>query len=242
MDAIEQGFLQALREDPLDRTTRLVYADWLDDRDDPRGVFLREEAELVTLPAGSARARELQARLGHIVMRFDGDWASGLSLLGYELFQMPGGLAKRFMRVDRFVEWRQAAAIFAKLFTMLFPDLTIEDRFRVPLDYTLFCSINEAGWSNDGAEADGLILFSIDTVLKLIGGWPGRREKRQINSCDLWLTIGQRWSTPYEQHLCCDHLHHAFGSVYESSPWELGVENMDLIAPSFLDYLRMIRS
>jgi uncharacterized protein (TIGR02996 family) len=35
----EQSFLDALRDDPFDDTTRLVYADWLEDRDDPRGKF-----------------------------------------------------------------------------------------------------------------------------------------------------------------------------------------------------------
>jgi uncharacterized protein (TIGR02996 family) len=37
----EAGFIAALLADPADRTVLLVYADWLDDRDDPRGEFLR---------------------------------------------------------------------------------------------------------------------------------------------------------------------------------------------------------
>lgn len=35
------GFLHAIKADPDDETVRLVYADWLDERDDPRADFVR---------------------------------------------------------------------------------------------------------------------------------------------------------------------------------------------------------
>ena len=37
----DRAFLAAIRNNPDDDTARLVYADWLDDRDDPRGPFVR---------------------------------------------------------------------------------------------------------------------------------------------------------------------------------------------------------
>ena len=37
----EAGFIKALLADPDDRTVLLVYADWLDEHDDPRGEYLR---------------------------------------------------------------------------------------------------------------------------------------------------------------------------------------------------------
>lgn len=37
----EQAFLDAIREDPNDHSRRLVYADWLEERDDPLGEFIR---------------------------------------------------------------------------------------------------------------------------------------------------------------------------------------------------------
>jgi uncharacterized protein (TIGR02996 family) len=37
----EAGFIAALAADPSDRTAALVFADWLDDRGDPRGAMLR---------------------------------------------------------------------------------------------------------------------------------------------------------------------------------------------------------
>jgi uncharacterized protein (TIGR02996 family) len=40
----EFAFLRAIQADPNDITTKLVYADWLEDRDDSRGPILRAEA------------------------------------------------------------------------------------------------------------------------------------------------------------------------------------------------------
>lgn len=37
----DTGFLRAIKSRPSDRTARLVYADWLDERGDPRGDFVR---------------------------------------------------------------------------------------------------------------------------------------------------------------------------------------------------------
>ena len=37
----EAGFIAAMLAEPDDRTVLLVYADWLDERDDPRGEYLR---------------------------------------------------------------------------------------------------------------------------------------------------------------------------------------------------------
>ena len=37
----EAGFIAALLAEPDERTVLLAYADWLDDRDDPRGEYLR---------------------------------------------------------------------------------------------------------------------------------------------------------------------------------------------------------
>jgi uncharacterized protein (TIGR02996 family) len=44
--AEDKAFLRAILDNPTDTTARLVYADWLDDRSDPRGTYLRVEADL----------------------------------------------------------------------------------------------------------------------------------------------------------------------------------------------------
>lgn len=55
----EQGFLDQLRDHPEDDVTRLVYADWLEDRADRRSDYLRAEVvlgRLVVLDEGYANA------------------------------------------------------------------------------------------------------------------------------------------------------------------------------------------
>jgi uncharacterized protein (TIGR02996 family) len=41
----DEAFIRAVVDSPGDDTPRLVYADWLDDRTDPRGQYLRAEAK-----------------------------------------------------------------------------------------------------------------------------------------------------------------------------------------------------
>jgi formylglycine-generating enzyme len=57
----ESGFLQALL-DPDDRAARLIFADWLDDHDDPRGEFLRLQAELAVWVPDHQRRSLLRQR------------------------------------------------------------------------------------------------------------------------------------------------------------------------------------
>ena len=54
----DEAFLQAIIEDSDDDTPRLVYADWLTDRDDPRGEFIRVQCRLVRMKETS-ETREL---------------------------------------------------------------------------------------------------------------------------------------------------------------------------------------
>jgi uncharacterized protein (TIGR02996 family) len=41
----DEAFIRRIVDSPGDDTPRLVYADWLDERDDPRGAYLRAEVE-----------------------------------------------------------------------------------------------------------------------------------------------------------------------------------------------------
>ncbi len=59
----EQSFIQAIRASPRDDVSRLVYADWLEERGDPAGEYLRLESALASAPGRSRKAKELRARL-----------------------------------------------------------------------------------------------------------------------------------------------------------------------------------
>ena len=70
----EDAFLIALRNNPNDETTRLVYADWLDERNDPRGAFVRLEREYIALPPADKRRAELATQLRGLARTLDRAW------------------------------------------------------------------------------------------------------------------------------------------------------------------------
>lgn len=87
----ERAFLSALIENVEDDTTRLVYADWLEENDDPnRAEFIRLQIELAPLEevdrrihtakkAGtSPRHRELLKREEELLDLYSSDWRSAL--------------------------------------------------------------------------------------------------------------------------------------------------------------------
>jgi uncharacterized protein (TIGR02996 family) len=52
-----EAFIRAVVDNPGDDTHRLVYADWLDDRSDPRGPYLRAEATWAKTPSANEKKR-----------------------------------------------------------------------------------------------------------------------------------------------------------------------------------------
>lgn len=62
-DREEAGFLASIGESPEDRTAQFVYADWLDERDRPRGSGLAMDrsvpARAVLVPPRTDRQRTL---------------------------------------------------------------------------------------------------------------------------------------------------------------------------------------
>jgi uncharacterized protein (TIGR02996 family) len=72
----EKPFIEAILADPDDDAPRLIYADWLEDRGDPRGEYLRLDAEVVRLPEGDPRRAECVSRLGALRAAVDPEWAA----------------------------------------------------------------------------------------------------------------------------------------------------------------------
>ena len=75
----EQGFLCDLLTHPDDATTRLIYADWLEEHDDAgRAEFLRLELRLTELPESAAEREATQVRLRQLCQAIPGDWLATL--------------------------------------------------------------------------------------------------------------------------------------------------------------------
>lgn len=78
MSPEEAAFLDRVCADPADDAPRLIFADWLDEREDPRGEFIRVQVALDRLPTDDPRRPELLAREGTLLGRFADAWAEPL--------------------------------------------------------------------------------------------------------------------------------------------------------------------
>ena len=64
MPSEQESFIQSIRDNPTDTAARLAYADWLDERRDPRGEYLRLDCQLV----------EIESRMAELKASIDPDW------------------------------------------------------------------------------------------------------------------------------------------------------------------------
>jgi uncharacterized protein (TIGR02996 family) len=85
----EAAFIAAILTSPADDMNRLVYADWLDDRADPRGAYLRAEVKW----AGSRNAKD-QAGAGTRARPLDPVWCARVS-------RPPIGVCCDHVHIDR---------------------------------------------------------------------------------------------------------------------------------------------
>lgn len=85
----EQAFLLQLASDPSDDTTRLVYADWLDEHGQPGGKHLRWEVELGRMNVKDPRYSEVETQCRALREDLSPEWLEqagkrfDLWLIGY---------------------------------------------------------------------------------------------------------------------------------------------------------------
>lgn len=70
----DAAFVQAIQADPDNDTARLVYADWLDERDDPRAAYLRLLVEAAALVDQGRPCTSQAERLRRIARDLDETW------------------------------------------------------------------------------------------------------------------------------------------------------------------------
>lgn len=76
----EDAFIQAILANPDDVATAQVYADWLEERGDPRGEYLRLEIERLSLPGKDERLQAIQGRLDALRQTLDKEWVMSAGL------------------------------------------------------------------------------------------------------------------------------------------------------------------
>src|SRR5437867_9522836 len=76
--AQEEGFLRAIIEEPDDVGLRLIYADWLEERGDPRGEFIRVQCQLEETDEYDPHWTELKARERELLAVHERKWLGAL--------------------------------------------------------------------------------------------------------------------------------------------------------------------
>jgi uncharacterized protein (TIGR02996 family) len=100
-------FVAAVRAELDDDLPRLIYADYLEERGDPRGTFIRTQVELAQLPADDPRRQEMLDREAALLAKHENEWLGPLS---DELVQwgFQRGFLEVSLSVNRFLDGEHA--------------------------------------------------------------------------------------------------------------------------------------
>ena len=74
----DEVFVQAILEEPEADALRLIYADWLEERGDPRGELIRVQCELARIGGGDPRSAELGYRQQQLLSAHRAEWLGPL--------------------------------------------------------------------------------------------------------------------------------------------------------------------
>ena len=85
----EVGFLRAILASPSDITTRLVYADWLEECGDQRAEYLRVDAEIEQLKLEGKSDLVAEQRFAEAAMAVDPNWLAFLTTLARPFRECP---------------------------------------------------------------------------------------------------------------------------------------------------------
>jgi uncharacterized protein (TIGR02996 family) len=107
----DAAFLRAITAAPDDAAPRLVYADWLDERGDPRGEFIRLQTAMDALPVSGEAYAARRPRREALRAEIDPAWlaAMGYTLRHRPLFtHLPPTRPERWRLVEEFISiWRK---------------------------------------------------------------------------------------------------------------------------------------
>jgi len=90
-DSDEEGFINKIKDDYFDDTSRLVFADFLEERGDPRGPYMRQQVEMAKLESDEKARRhrapstltpkpyldksiELSHKMSYLHSQYGGQW------------------------------------------------------------------------------------------------------------------------------------------------------------------------
>jgi uncharacterized protein (TIGR02996 family) len=114
-DKREEEFLEAIRANPADRATRLIYADWLEERGIPTAQLIRIEEEMRTLPVYSDRYWQLKPRRNELRAGCDQKWLETMRYgSDYEpiFHDLPSGWKERWRFIRELLDrWHRVSLV-----------------------------------------------------------------------------------------------------------------------------------
>jgi carbon storage regulator len=122
----ELAFLEAIFEEPDDVGQRLIFADWLEEHDDPLGEFIHLQCQLATLPPHDEQRAAMQEREAELWATYAAAWRAYLPPVLHNSPFERGFVEAGSMTVNLFLQ--HAEAIFAAAPVR---------RLRVESDWTL---------------------------------------------------------------------------------------------------------
>lgn len=102
----DEAFIRAIVDSPGDDLPRLVYADWLDDHADPRGPYLRAEAEWAK-PWRSGERPPMSQELLQLAANIDPVWVARVS-------RPPMGVCLMHIGMTRFKDTRDVKGLITR--------------------------------------------------------------------------------------------------------------------------------
>jgi uncharacterized protein (TIGR02996 family) len=106
----EAAFLQAILADPDDDTPRLIFADWLEERGDSRGEFIRVQIALADPALAPAEHARLVVRQAGLLAAHDAEWSEPFRPYATQWEFERGFVARVTVEADVFFD--QADALF----------------------------------------------------------------------------------------------------------------------------------
>jgi uncharacterized protein (TIGR02996 family) len=229
----EAAFLRAIQAAPADDAHWLVYADWLDERGDPRGQFLRDEVQVAERfragkPAGAKKLRGAVEEIGL-------EWALAAA-------RPPVGVCSTLQFTGS-----------GKPVTATELDTAAKNRGRsLPPDYRAFLLLHNGGRPNrhhfdyvgnpiEGPEVlTNLIPFraahAFQSVLESYEGQMADEDAEHL--FDNLITIG--WVAAAQDCLALSIAAEHFGSVFYQ-PYNEGLQVPNKVADSFAEFLAILK-
>ncbi len=265
----EQNFLRAIQANPENEVSRLVYADWLEERGDTtKAEFLRVEHQLSPLlavhtePKSLSRIlggrwiqpelptrrffrdpcyREMYGRLSELVPMMDLDWVQKVSIVSQGVLQGYEELRPMLSRWSTSkLSWADFEERLCDTFVGVYEREHVEASFLIPVDYRLSLSTFDATCAMHGWSASLGVPVWFNSEDSLL-----RLRESNFAGVDrtrapgFWVPVGRYYGSRLHC-VCCDQSHELYGTLVFFRKQPPFGEPTQIMSPNWLVYLRSI--